>query len=164
VVFSTDPSSSGCGLASGVVKFAGIGTCVIDANQAGNTTYAAAPQVQQRFTINPAVLRVAPAAVSKTYGQPDPMFSDTIGGFVNGDTAAVVPPARWTSVLGTATVTNGSASLTTAGVTGADGVASYHPFLGIVIFVPSYTATFAGDSTYLASTATGSFDGLFTAP
>jgi hypothetical protein len=28
---------------------------VIDANQAGNTTYAAAPQVQRTFTINPAV-------------------------------------------------------------------------------------------------------------
>jgi hypothetical protein len=29
------------------VTFSAAGTCIIDANQAGNATYAAAPQVQQ---------------------------------------------------------------------------------------------------------------------
>jgi hypothetical protein len=33
------------------VGFTGVGTCVIDADQAGNTDYAAAPQAQQSFTI-----------------------------------------------------------------------------------------------------------------
>jgi hypothetical protein len=33
------------------VSFTGAGKCVIDANQAGNTDYSDAPQVQQSFTI-----------------------------------------------------------------------------------------------------------------
>jgi large repetitive protein len=33
------------------VSFAAAGTCVIDANQAGNAQYAAAPQVQRSITV-----------------------------------------------------------------------------------------------------------------
>ena len=33
------------------VSVHGVGTCVIDANQAGNANYNAAPQVQQSFTV-----------------------------------------------------------------------------------------------------------------
>jgi outer membrane protein OmpA-like peptidoglycan-associated protein len=54
VVFSIDPSStSGCTVATstGVVTLsAPAGTCIIDANQTGNSAYAAAPQVQQSIT------------------------------------------------------------------------------------------------------------------
>jgi streptogramin lyase len=44
-------SSSICSISGGVVSFVGVGTCVIDANQAGNTNYNAAPQVQQTFSV-----------------------------------------------------------------------------------------------------------------
>ena len=44
-------SSAVCSMTGGVVSFIGAGTCVIDANQAGNTTYAPAPQVQQSFGV-----------------------------------------------------------------------------------------------------------------
>ncbi|MHB8335604.1 MAG: hypothetical protein ACYDEH_12015 [Acidimicrobiales bacterium] len=51
VVFTIDPSStSGCTInaSTDVVTFsAPTGTCVLDANQAGNAIYAAAPQVQE---------------------------------------------------------------------------------------------------------------------
>ncbi len=56
VVFSVD-STSGTGVCnvSGTngttVNYTAAGNCVIDANQAGNTTYAAAPQVQQTVTV-----------------------------------------------------------------------------------------------------------------
>jgi hypothetical protein len=46
-----DAASTGCSLASGVVSFTAAGTCVIDANQAGNATYNAAAQVQQSITV-----------------------------------------------------------------------------------------------------------------
>ena len=36
-----------CSITAGVVSFTGAGSCIVDANQAGNATYAAAPQVQQ---------------------------------------------------------------------------------------------------------------------
>ena len=36
------------------MSFIGVGTCVIDANQAGNANYLAAPQVQQSFMVGKA--------------------------------------------------------------------------------------------------------------
>ena len=53
VTFTIDGSGTpgACSISGAVVSFTGIGTCVIDANQAGNASYAAAPQVQQSFAI-----------------------------------------------------------------------------------------------------------------
>jgi hypothetical protein len=53
VVFSV-ASSSGpgvCFLSGSTVSFGAPGSCVIDANQAGNAQYAAAPQVQRTITV-----------------------------------------------------------------------------------------------------------------
>jgi hypothetical protein len=53
VTLSLDASSVGCTLnpATGLVSLAGpAGTCIVDANQAGNGRYLAAPQVQQSVT------------------------------------------------------------------------------------------------------------------
>jgi hypothetical protein len=47
-------TTSVCTVASNTVTFVGAGTCTLDANQAGNTNYLAAPQVQQSFTVGPA--------------------------------------------------------------------------------------------------------------
>ena len=53
VSFSADPSSAGiCTVSGSTVSFVGSGTCTIDANQSGNASYVAAPQVQQSFTIS----------------------------------------------------------------------------------------------------------------
>jgi hypothetical protein len=52
VTISLDGTSAGCALASGVVSFTSNGTCILDANQSGNATYAAAPQVQQSFAVS----------------------------------------------------------------------------------------------------------------
>ena len=51
VTFSLDASSTGCSLAGSSVTFPAGGTCVIDANQAGNANYNAATQVQQTFVV-----------------------------------------------------------------------------------------------------------------
>jgi eukaryotic-like serine/threonine-protein kinase len=53
VVFSVDPSSGpGVCTVSGIeVTFRRTGTCVIDANQAGNDDYSAAPQVQRTIAV-----------------------------------------------------------------------------------------------------------------
>ena len=52
VVFSVDPASAGvCAVSGSTVTYNNPGACVIDANQAGNGTYAAAPQVQQTITV-----------------------------------------------------------------------------------------------------------------
>jgi DNA-binding beta-propeller fold protein YncE len=51
VKFTLDPTSTGCTLSGKVVDFAAVGTCVVDANQAGNWDYAPAPQVQQSIPV-----------------------------------------------------------------------------------------------------------------
>jgi uncharacterized repeat protein (TIGR02543 family) len=57
VTITVDPSSVDannalvCSISGGVVSFLKIGTCVLNANQVGNSTYFAAPQVQQSFSV-----------------------------------------------------------------------------------------------------------------
>lgn len=67
VTFSLDAASTGCSLSAGVVSFTDGGTCLIDANQAGNTVWAPAPQVQQSITVtvNPSQYC---ASIGGTYG------------------------------------------------------------------------------------------------
>src|ERR1700691_1271863 len=71
VVFSVD-ASSGAGVCSvsgtngATVNYLAAGTCVIDANQAGGSGYAAAPQVQQTITVS------ASGAQTITFPNPGP--------------------------------------------------------------------------------------------
>jgi hypothetical protein len=52
VMFTVDSSSTSiCSISGAVVSFIGGGTCTIDANQEGNSTYSAAPQAQQSFPV-----------------------------------------------------------------------------------------------------------------
>jgi len=55
VVFTIDGSAASvCTISGGVVSYTGVGTCVINADQAGNSSYAPAPRVQQSFIVGPA--------------------------------------------------------------------------------------------------------------
>ena len=52
VAFSADASSAGvCTVSGSTVSFVGLGTCTVDANQAGDASYQPAPQVQQSFAV-----------------------------------------------------------------------------------------------------------------
>jgi hypothetical protein len=51
VVFT---ASGACSLSAGVVHLNASGTCVVDANQAGNAQYQAAAQAAQSFSVTPA--------------------------------------------------------------------------------------------------------------
>jgi hypothetical protein len=52
VTFSAAPSSAGvCTVSGSTVTLVGAGTCTIRGNQSGNASYAAAPQVQQSFSV-----------------------------------------------------------------------------------------------------------------
>ena len=52
VVLTIDASSSSvCSIAGGVVSFTAVGTCLVDANQAGNGNWNPAVQAQQSFTV-----------------------------------------------------------------------------------------------------------------
>jgi YVTN family beta-propeller protein len=56
VIFSADPSSGSgvCSVSGDTVSYTAAGSCVIDANQAGNTNYTAAPQVTATITVDQA--------------------------------------------------------------------------------------------------------------
>jgi hypothetical protein len=68
IVFTVDASSTGTGTISGnTLTITGAGTIVIDANQAGNSTYAAASQVQRSIVVN-AAIPAAPTGLTAAAG------------------------------------------------------------------------------------------------
>jgi hypothetical protein len=80
------------------------------------------------LTVNPATLTVTANGASRIYGSANPTFSDTIGGFVNGDTSAVV---------------TGAASLTTT-ADASSGIGAYaiNAAIGSLV-APNYAFAFA---------------------
>jgi hypothetical protein len=73
VVFTIDSPAAGvCSISGAAVSFVGNGTCVIDANQAGNANFADAPEVQQTFSVSPragqAPAITSPAAATFYFG------------------------------------------------------------------------------------------------
>ena len=111
VTFTIDASStSGCSITSGTVSFSSAvpGTCIIDANQAGNGTYSAAPQVQQVITV---------AKEAQTIS-----FTSTAPSETYGSTTGYTPTATATSALGV-TFTIGITSSTVCSISG--GVVSF---------------------------------------
>ena len=106
VTFTVDASSTSvCSISGAVVTFNAAGRCVVDANQAGDAGYQAAPQAQQTVTVGAAAAVLSwavPAAV--TYGA-------ALGG-AQLDAAASVPgtfsyspPAGTVLHVGTQTLT-----------------------------------------------------------
>ena len=72
VIFRIDLSAASvCAIQSGVVRFIGVGTCVVNANQVGDANYENAAQVQQSFNVgkgNQAILFTTTAPVSSSVG------------------------------------------------------------------------------------------------
>lgn len=52
VTLTLDATSTGCSFAGGVVSFDAVGTCVINANQPGDGTIPADPQVQRKIQVH----------------------------------------------------------------------------------------------------------------
>ncbi|HTW97879.1 MAG TPA: IPT/TIG domain-containing protein [Acidimicrobiales bacterium] len=110
VSFSIDSSSSpgACSLSDGTVGFTGVGTCVIDADQSGNSDWSSAPEVRQSLDIAPASQSVtlSAAPVDPTVnGSWTPSTGSTSGLPV---TLALDPssdPSACSEVLGTVSFT-----------------------------------------------------------
>jgi hypothetical protein len=77
------------------------GTYTVVVTFAGSLDYTAA-SASATFTVAPALLTVTADNAAKVYGQANPAFTDTITGFVNGETTGVI---------------SGSASLSTSATT-----------------------------------------------
>jgi hypothetical protein len=87
VAFTIDATAAGvCSIAGSTVSFNAIGTCVIDASQAGNASFNAAAQVQQSFAVgmgSQAITFTSTPPASPTVGGPTYNVTATGGGSGN---------------------------------------------------------------------------------
>ena len=102
------------GTSGSTITLLGVGTCVINANQAGDSNVGAASQVSQNFTVNARAITVTTDAKTKVYGAADPTFTYTIttGSLVLGDAITGALTRATGSDVGTYQIQQGA--LTTA--------------------------------------------------
>ena len=109
VTLTIDASSSSvCSLSAGKVSFTAFGTCIIDANQAGNATYAAAPQVQQSVSVgqgSQAIIFTSSAPGSAVVG--GATYSPTATGGASGNPVVLTIDATTSAVC---SITGGAVS------------------------------------------------------
>ena len=140
VVFSIDASSTtgactSTGTNGQTITFTGIGTCIVDANQAGNSTYAAATQAQQTITVNG-----KSQTITFTSTNPSPV---TVGGATY--TAAATASSGLTPVVFSIDASSTTGACTSTGTNGQTIT-----FTGIGTCIVD--ANQAGNSTYAAAT------------
>jgi hypothetical protein len=136
VTFTIDASASSfCSISAGVVSFTGVGTCKVNANQAGNTNYNAAPQVQQSFAV-----AANPAKAITAYSFTSPAATGVIN--EGAHTIAVLVPAgtNVTALVATFTTTGASVKV---GITVQTSDVTANNFTSPV----TYTVTAADAST-----------------
>ena len=113
VVFSVDPSSGPgvCTVSGTTVTYTAAGSCVIDANQAGNGSYAGAPQVQRTITVNGILQSISFTAPASGTAGGSAALSATGGGSGNPVVFSVDP----SSGPGVCTVSGTTVTYTAAG-------------------------------------------------
>ena len=136
VALTIDSSSNTvCSISGGVVSFIGSGSCLINANQAGNTNYSAAAQVQQSFAVSKrTTTSTLTIAGTRLFGQ-------------NLTLTATIAPL---SCTGTVTFKDGGTTLEAG--TMISGVATYST-TSLTSGAHTLTAEYSGDATCLASTS-----------
>ena len=111
-------SASVCSISSGVVSFTGVGTCTIDANQAANTDYTAAPQKTQSFSVGQASQAITftstPPALATVGGA---TYTPTATGGASGNPVTFTIAAASASVC---SISSGVVSFTGAGTCTVD--------------------------------------------
>jgi len=112
VTFSV--SSGPCAVSVSTLTVIGAGTCVVAANQAGNTDYSAAATVSHSIVVTSAVLAVTANNASRAYGAANPTFTPSYSGFVNGDTSSVLSGAPSLTTTATSASAPGSYTITSA--------------------------------------------------
>jgi hypothetical protein len=99
--------------AVGTVLAAGIQTLSVTCTPTDTTDYSSSTTTVQ-ITVSPAVLTVTAANASRAYGAANPTFTDTIAGYVNGDTSSVVTGAASLTTTATTASPAGTYPITAA--------------------------------------------------
>ena len=151
----------------------GAGTVTVTAQQPGNGTYAAAPNVVRTITVSPAPLVIAAVNATRGFDQANPAFTFTASGFVAGDTMAVLSgspafttTATLTSPPGTYPITVSQGTLFAAdySFTFVPGILSVGVQAQTITFQPIPMLQGVTGSTYtLVATSTSGLPVQFTA-
>ncbi len=121
------------------VTITGAGTVVVRASQAGDSSYGAASDADQSFTVGKAALTVTANNQSRSYGAANPTFTASYSGFVNQDTASAL---------------SGEPSLTTTAHPGSD-IGSYPITAGVgTLSAANYDFTFVDGTLTVNKAAT----------
>ncbi|MDD3002887.1 MAG: MBG domain-containing protein, partial [Candidatus Shapirobacteria bacterium] len=78
-------ASGDCNISSNMIHINNAGNCTITAHQTGNSTYNAAQDISQSFSINKKNLVISAQNSTKNYGDIDPIFTASYSGFINND-------------------------------------------------------------------------------
>ena len=129
MTLSVDSSStSGCAISGDTVSYGnGAGTCIIDANQPGNSSYLPAAQVTQRFTISPAPLSITASSPTMTYGGTVPAITPSYSGFVGNDSPSSLSALPSCSTTATSASPAGTYPATCSGAADPNYTISYSP-------------------------------------
>jgi serine protease len=141
VAITLDAASKGCTLTVGLVKFTATGTCVLDFNNAGSSSYLAAARVQQKLpVVKGAVSMAASAKPSSTTSSTKVVLSVTLSSLL---------------ATGTVTFTTGTRTLCSVKLTSGKGTCKVTKTLAKGTY--KVTAKYPGSTLFLATTATTTF-------
>ena len=130
VTFTIDPSASSvCSIAGSTVSFAAVGTCTVNANQAGGSSYEPAGQVQQSFAVSKgdqAIVFTSTAPSSAKVGGSTYEVTATGGGSGNPVTFTIDPSASSVCSIAGSTVSFTAVGTCTVNANQAGG-SNYEP-------------------------------------
>ena len=148
------------GTASGsTLTLTGVGTVVLKASQAGNSTNAPA-SATANIVVTAAPLTVVANNASRAFGVANPTFTGTVTGVVGSDgiTATYATTATTASAVGTypitATVVDPNSKLANYTVTNTPGVLTVTAAAPTVVVTAAPTTVLAGFATTLSATVT----------
>ena len=121
-------TSSVCTVSGTTITFVTAGTCTIDASQSGNSTYAAASQAAQSFTVNPAI-------------------GPTTTIYIAGSAVPAVNPPNRVNLAEVWKLTSGSPTATATALPMPSGMTSSQASAIAISGSDVYAAGYAGNST-----------------
>ena len=113
-------------ISGSVLTITGAGIVDVEADQAGNATYAPTT-VYESFTVTPASLIITANLATEVYGGPLPTLTASYSGFVNNDTAAnlTTQPILTTVAITSSPVLSGGYNISVSGASDPNYTISY---------------------------------------